>query len=129
MFYFVIGYIPVSDCVAMRATNGDWLYKHFETLINDDFRSSYCGNQFPFVCSANPIYNISTTQSNSCSSGWTLYDKTFSCYRSFIYETFDQAQLACSSLGANLTSVTSADENTFLIGWVESILGSFILQD
>ncbi|EYC25004.1 hypothetical protein Y032_0012g1635 [Ancylostoma ceylanicum] len=49
-----------------------------------------------------------------CDSGWAYFDKTDSCYRYFLWATFDNAEMVCMSNGGHLTSIHSDEENVFV---------------
>ncbi|CAJ0592995.1 unnamed protein product [Cylicocyclus nassatus] len=51
-----------------------------------------------------------------CESGWTLFDKTEACYKTFFGETFYTAEYICSTYGGHLTSIHSSEENNFVAG-------------
>ncbi|PIO58330.1 lectin C-type domain protein, partial [Teladorsagia circumcincta] len=49
-----------------------------------------------------------------CESGWAYLDKTDSCYRYFLWSTFDNAESVCMSNGGHLASIHSDEENIFV---------------
>ncbi|CAJ0592976.1 unnamed protein product [Cylicocyclus nassatus] len=49
-----------------------------------------------------------------CESGWTLFDKTDACYKTFFGEMFEAAENTCITVGGHLTSIHSFEENTFI---------------
>ncbi|CAJ0608354.1 unnamed protein product [Cylicocyclus nassatus] len=51
-----------------------------------------------------------------CESGWTFFDKTEACYKTFFGETFDGAENMCNVAGGHLTSIHSFEENRFVAG-------------
>ncbi|KAI8521387.1 hypothetical protein Bbelb_011410 [Branchiostoma belcheri] len=63
------------------------------------------------------LLGCSSSQNKSCPSGWILNPMFSSCYL-FVNEdeTWDKAQSECSQRDATLTSVTSAEEQDFILG-------------
>ncbi|CAJ0602244.1 unnamed protein product [Cylicocyclus nassatus] len=49
-----------------------------------------------------------------CDSGWTYFDKTGACYKTFFGETFYSAEYMCNMFEGHLTSIHSFDENLFV---------------
>ncbi|CAJ0599377.1 unnamed protein product [Cylicocyclus nassatus] len=49
-----------------------------------------------------------------CESGWTYFDKTDACYKTFFWKPFYEAESICRNVGAHLTSIHNADENHFV---------------
>ncbi|CAJ0601616.1 unnamed protein product [Cylicocyclus nassatus] len=49
-----------------------------------------------------------------CESGWTYYDETDACYKSFFNKPFQAAESICISFGGHLTSIHSQKENLFV---------------
>eukprot|EP00058_Branchiostoma_floridae_P019221 XP_002604710.1 hypothetical protein BRAFLDRAFT_80319 [Branchiostoma floridae] len=65
------------------------------------------------------LLGCNSRQSKSCPSGWTLHPIFSSCYL-FVNqeETWDKAQTECDQKNATLTSVTSAEEQDFILSHV-----------
>ncbi|CAJ0589135.1 unnamed protein product [Cylicocyclus nassatus] len=49
-----------------------------------------------------------------CESGWTYFDKTEACYKTFLDANAYDAEYICNSLGGHLTSIHSSAENVFV---------------
>ncbi|CAJ0601321.1 unnamed protein product [Cylicocyclus nassatus] len=55
-----------------------------------------------------------------CENGWAYLDETDACYKTFYWETFNNAESLCRNFGAHLTSIHSANENQFVAGLAQS---------
>ncbi|CAJ0589139.1 unnamed protein product [Cylicocyclus nassatus] len=49
-----------------------------------------------------------------CESGWTYFDKTDSCYKTFLDANAYDAEHICNVVGGHLTSIHSSAENIFV---------------
>ncbi|VDO98411.1 unnamed protein product [Heligmosomoides polygyrus] len=87
-----------------------------------------CNNPYPYVC-AIPAVTVGPTCPpcptpagcptfppivGHCDSGWAYFDKTDSCYRYFLWATFDNAEMVCMSNGGHIASIHSDEENVFV---------------
>ncbi|CAJ0601823.1 unnamed protein product [Cylicocyclus nassatus] len=68
--------------------------------------------------SAIPYYlehsNAACTCTGRCETGWTYFNETDACYKTFFWKNFDEAEGVCRTLGGHLTSIHSFLENDFV---------------
>ncbi|KAH7711354.1 Protein CLEC-49 [Aphelenchoides avenae] len=86
------------------------------SFISDEYwRSADCEQQLPSVCKIPPDQG-QPKRENLCPSGWTYYDFTGFCYKTFHngYSTWFTANSTCVSNGANLASIHSYQEQQFI---------------
>ncbi|KIH65041.1 lectin C-type domain protein [Ancylostoma duodenale] len=103
-----------SQCT-VEALNGSWI-------------SVNCASSYPYVCAftsnippvtcptcpALPTCPAPPRQPGHCQNGWFYLKKTDSCYRYFLWATFEDAEQVCVSNGGHLASIHSSEENTFV---------------
>ncbi|WKY03849.1 hypothetical protein Q1695_005086 [Nippostrongylus brasiliensis] len=104
-----------NTCAVENSKDGTWT-------------SVSCNSNFAYVCAISSIQPVPTCPPcpipagcpslpptvGHCDSGWAYLDKTDSCYRYFLWATFDNAEMVCMSLGGHLTSIHSDEENIFV---------------
>uniref|UniRef100_A0AC35G070 C-type lectin domain-containing protein n=1 Tax=Panagrolaimus sp. PS1159 TaxID=55785 RepID=A0AC35G070_9BILA len=89
------------DCVSTQISNGLWL-------------SSNCYNRKPFVCELSPLPEAHCHV--FCDSGWTYFNESNSCYKTFFNQKWHDAEGTCVSNNAHLVSIHSPTENSFVAG-------------
>ncbi|WKY03848.1 hypothetical protein Q1695_005085 [Nippostrongylus brasiliensis] len=103
-----------SQC-SVELLNGTWISVNCATsrpyvcAIVHDFGPTVCP-----TCPALPTCPSAPRQPGHCQNGWLYFNKTDSCYRYFLWATFDDAETVCVSNGGHLASIHSTDENTFV---------------
>lgn len=85
-----------GDCTAPRVSDGFWY-------------TAECSVSRPYVCALPKriLY---------CPSGWTFFEKSQFCYKTFFQAEWEEAEQRCVSEGAHLASIHSLDENDFVAG-------------
>ncbi|CAJ0602443.1 unnamed protein product [Cylicocyclus nassatus] len=104
-----------STCALLNSADGTW-------------QGVSCNTAYPYIC-AFTAYGPPPTCSpcptpgacpkpprviGHCASGWAYFNKTDSCYRYFLWATFDNAEMVCMSTGGHLASIHSDEENVFV---------------
>ncbi|KHJ80481.1 lectin C-type domain protein [Oesophagostomum dentatum] len=104
-----------STCALLNITDGTW------TGVS-------CNTASPYICAfvasvPGPTCPPCPTPAGCpslppvighCDSGWAYFDKTDSCYKYFLWATFDNAEMVCMSTGGHLASIHSDEENVFV---------------
>nr|CDJ81559.1 C-type lectin domain containing protein [Haemonchus contortus] len=104
-----------TTCAVQNSKDGTW-------------KSVSCNSAYAYVCAVTASFPAPTCPPcptpagcptfppvvGHCDSGWAYFDKTDSCYRYFLWSTFDNAETVCMSNGGHLTSIHSDEENIFV---------------
>uniref|UniRef100_A0A914R3V7 VWFD domain-containing protein n=1 Tax=Panagrolaimus davidi TaxID=227884 RepID=A0A914R3V7_9BILA len=110
--------IKAEDCNSCIGT-----FPNYPTISNNCTLFNTCwkkGKRIsrPYQCGINEQCGksgeVESCQSQSCPVGWRFFDKTKACYKTIYNVSFDQAQAQCQTLGSNLVSINSLEENEFV---------------
>ncbi|CAJ0601366.1 unnamed protein product [Cylicocyclus nassatus] len=83
-----------------------------EALVEPNIKEiSRSSQQLPFLSHHN---NSNRVCPGHCDSGWNYFKDTDSCYKTFYWSSFNDAESLCKILGAHLTSIHSWNENAFV---------------
>uniref|UniRef100_A0A3P9N4Y5 Galactose-specific lectin nattectin-like n=1 Tax=Poecilia reticulata TaxID=8081 RepID=A0A3P9N4Y5_POERE len=91
----------------------------FLLLLSGSFSSSHLYSS----CSSELVAS-SYSKNRSCPTGWSLYGSRCFLFQN-IQKDWASAELDCIALGANLASIHSSDEHTFVKDLVNSKKGSY----
>uniref|UniRef100_A0A914Q589 Uncharacterized protein n=1 Tax=Panagrolaimus davidi TaxID=227884 RepID=A0A914Q589_9BILA len=109
--------IKAEECKSCVGT-----FPNYPTISNNCtvFKTCWKGKRIsrPYQCDINEqcgkSSEVESCQSQSCPQGWRFFDKTKACYKTIYNVSFDQAQAQCQTLGSNLVSINSLEENEFV---------------
>uniref|UniRef100_A0A914EG88 C-type lectin domain-containing protein n=1 Tax=Acrobeloides nanus TaxID=290746 RepID=A0A914EG88_9BILA len=91
-----------GDCLSLQPSSGKWF-------------SDLCQNAQPYICEFDAELDCQPQKIFACDSGWTFFNSTNACYKTFHNLTWHAAQKACLANGSHLASIHSDDENSFII--------------
>ncbi|XGW31390.1 hypothetical protein V3C99_009952 [Haemonchus contortus] len=94
------------------------------TLPDGTWQSIACSQSRAYVCAISTIVPVVTCPPcptlgcppARCQSGWTYFAKTNSCYKYFLWASFENAENVCKANGGHLASIHSLEENNFVAG-------------
>ncbi|KAE9552899.1 hypothetical protein FO519_003884 [Halicephalobus sp. NKZ332] len=86
----------INDCVSAKISGGLWY-------------TADCNTTKPYVCGIPKklLY---------CPSGWTFFENTQFCYKTFFQAEWEEAEQRCAAENAHLASIHSLEENDFVAG-------------
>ncbi|CAJ0589140.1 unnamed protein product [Cylicocyclus nassatus] len=94
--FLLFVWIPLTNSLVIPSSNG---------LISKNLSQSSASSHLNASNEAGP---------GLCESGWTYFDKTAACYKTFLDANAYDAEYICNALGGHLTSIHSLAENIFV---------------
>ena len=83
------------QCASASISSGTW-------------SAADCNSTKPYVCIVpRAVYN--------CPSEWTYFEESKSCYKTFFWANWQDAENTCVNNGAHLASIHSEAENDFVV--------------